>query len=116
MSFKGRYSYEERKKESLKVTSRYPDKVPVIVERAASADANMPEIDRKKYLVPPHITVGQFVYTIRKRIKLKPETALFLFINNTLVPNSALIINIYDEKCDNDGFLYVIYSSENTFG
>jgi GABA(A) receptor-associated protein len=28
-------------------------------------------IDKKKYLVPADLTVGQFVYVIRKRIKLR---------------------------------------------
>jgi hypothetical protein len=30
--------------------------------------------------------VGQFVYVIRKRIKLSPEKAIFIFINNILPP------------------------------
>ena len=29
---------------------------------------------------------GQFVYVIRKRIKLEPQTALFLFINSKTLP------------------------------
>jgi GABA(A) receptor-associated protein len=43
----------------------------VIVERAPKSD--IAEIDKKKYLVPMDLTVGQFVYVIRKRIKLSPE-------------------------------------------
>jgi hypothetical protein len=45
--------------------------VQVIVERAPKSD--IAEIDKKKYLVPMDLTVGQFVYVIRKRIKLSPE-------------------------------------------
>lgn len=44
----------------------------------------MPDIDKKKYLVPSDLTVGQFVYVIRKRIKLSPEKGIFIFINNVL--------------------------------
>jgi GABA(A) receptor-associated protein len=33
------------------------------------------------------------------------------------IPNSAeLMIKIYEEQKDEDGFLYVTYSGENTFG
>jgi len=30
------------------------------------------------------LTVGQFVYVVRKRIKLSPEKAIFVFVKNTL--------------------------------
>jgi GABA(A) receptor-associated protein len=79
--------------------------------------------------------VGQFVYVIRKRIKLAPEKAIFIFVNEVLPPTAALMSAIYEEhKCvatpsyclkleliflinrDEDGFLYVSYSGENTFG
>ena len=39
-----------------------------------------------RYLVPADLTVGQFVYVIRKRIKLSSEKAIFIFIKNTLPP------------------------------
>lgn len=58
--------------------------VQVICEKADRSD--IPDIDKKKYLVPADLTVGQFVYVIRKRIKLSPEKAIFIFINNVLPP------------------------------
>ncbi|KAE8952758.1 hypothetical protein PR001_g33157, partial [Phytophthora rubi] len=88
--------------------------VQVICEKADRS--NIPDIDKKKYLVPADLTVGQFVYVIRKRIKLSPEKAIFVFINNVLPPTAALMSNIYKEQKDSDGFLYVTYSGENTFG
>ena len=42
-----------------------------------------------RYLVPADLTVGQFVYVIRKRIKLSPEKAIFIFVNNVLPPTGA---------------------------
>jgi GABA(A) receptor-associated protein len=42
-------------------------------------------------LVPADLTVGQFHYVIRKRIKLAPEKALFLFCSNSIPPNGALV-------------------------
>jgi len=86
----------------------------VIVEKAEKSD--IPDIDKKKYLVPADLTVGQFVYVIRKRIKLSPEKAIFIFVNNVLPPTAALMSSIYEEHKDEDGFLYIVYSGENTFG
>jgi GABA(A) receptor-associated protein len=66
--------------------------------------------------VPADLTVGQFHYVIRKRIKLAPEKALFLFCSNSIPPNAALMSTVYEEQKDEDGFLYIQYSGESTFG
>ncbi|KAL5705566.1 Autophagy-related protein 8g [Ranunculus cassubicifolius] len=86
----------------------------VIVEKTERSD--IPNIDKKKYLVPADLTVGQFVYVIRKRIKLSAEKAIFIFVDNVLSSTGAIMSDIYEEKKDEDEFLYVTYSVENTFG
>jgi GABA(A) receptor-associated protein len=50
------------------------------------------------------------------RMKLPPEKAIFLFINNTIYHSSYLLSTIYEMNKDEDGFLYITYASENTFG
>lgn len=94
--------------------SRFENRIPVICERAEKS--NLPEIDRKKYLVPHDLTIGQFVYVIRKRISISAEKAIFIFVDDILPPTAAPMSTIYKEHKDEDGFLYVLYSSENTFG
>ncbi len=39
--------------------------------------------------MPADLTVGQFVYVIRKRIKVSPEKAIFMFVKNVLPPTGA---------------------------
>lgn len=53
--------------------------------------------------------MGQFVYVIRKRIKLAPEKAIFIFVGDILPATAALMSDIYNEYKDEDGFLYVRY-------
>ncbi|KAG4945914.1 hypothetical protein JHK87_041921 [Glycine soja] len=118
-SFKLQHPLERRQAEASRIREKYPDRIPVrlysvIVEKAERSD--IPDIDKKKYLVPADLTVGQFVYVVRKRIKLSAEKAIFVFINNTLPPTAALMSAIYEENKDQDGFLYMTYSGENTFG
>ncbi len=76
----------------------------------------MPDIDKAKFLVPSDLTVGQFVYVIRKRLSLASDRALFLFVGNVLPPTSQLMRECYQQHADSDGFLYVRYSGESTFG
>ena len=77
---------------------------------------NVPDIDKHKFLVPNDLTVGQFLYVIRKRIQLNKEQALFIYINNILPTTSDSISYVYNTYVDPDGFLYIQYSGENTFG
>ena len=73
----------------------------VICEKVEKSD--IATIDKKKYLVPSDLTVGQFVYVIRKRIKLSPEKAIFIFVDEVLPPTAALMSSIYEEHKDEDG-------------
>ena len=41
------------------------------------------------------LTVGQFYFLIRKRISLRPEDALFFFVNNVIPPTSATMGSLY---------------------
>ncbi|CAL0333929.1 unnamed protein product [Lupinus luteus] len=113
-SFKFEIPLERRQAEAVRIRENYPDRIPVIVERAEKTD--VPEIDKKKFLVPADLTVGQFVYVVRKRIKLSSEKAIFIFVKNILPPTAAMMSAIYEENKDEDGFLYMTYSGENTFG
>ncbi len=114
MTYKSDHDFESRKAESTKIRSKHPNRIPIIVEK--DSKSNITAIEKKKYLVPCDLTMGQFQYVIRKGIKLDSNQALFVFINNTLPPTSQLISEIYQQNQDKDGFLYVVYSSENTFG
>ncbi|KAL3140097.1 Autophagy- protein 8d [Trebouxia sp. C0009 RCD-2024] len=113
-TFKEEHPLEKRQAEAQRIRDKYPDRIPVIVEKAERSE--IPDIDKKKYLVPGDLTVGQFVYVIRKRIKVSPEKAIFMFVKNVLPPTAALMSEVYDDHKDDDGFLYINYSGENTFG
>ena len=113
--FKQQHDLATRKAESARIREKYPDRIPVIVERSAKSDT-VPDIDKSKYLVPSDLTVGQFVYVIRKRIKIDSQKAIYIFVNNALPPTAAFLSSVYAEQKDEDGFLYISYSGENVFG
>lgn len=107
-------NFVQRSKECLSIKQRFPGRVPIIIERAQKSD--VPVIDKNKYLCPDTLTVGQFIYVIRKRLTLPPEKALFIFVKNTLPVASAFLREVYAQYHDIDGFLYMTYAGESTFG
>ena len=116
--FKDEIPFAMRKEEASRILSKYPDRIPIIIERSEECSDDIPVVDKKKYLVPNDITTGQFTYIIRKRIELEPEKAIFLFAGEdyTIPPSSSLISEIYNNFKDEDGFLYLAYSTIESLG
>ncbi|MEJ1273156.1 claudin 7 [Cricetulus griseus] len=112
--YKEEHPFEKRRSEGEKIRKKYPDRVPVIVEKAPKA--RIGDLDKKKYLVPSDLTVGQFYFLIRKRIHLRAEDALFFFVNNVIPPTSATMGQLYQEHHEEDFFLYIAYSDESVYG
>merc|ERR1711872_205532 len=112
--FKEENALNNRQAESAKIRTKYPERIPVIVEKVPNT--SIPDIDKKKFLVPNDISVAQFMWIIRKRIQLPSERAIFLFVGKILPQSSASMGQIYIEHRDEDGFLYIAYSGENSFG
>lgn len=111
--FMNRHPFEKRLEESKRILDKYPNRIPVICERISN---NIPQVSRKKYLCPDDLSLANFMYVIRKRMNLSSEKALYLFINNKLVPCSQLLGSIYEAEKNEDGFLYINYAGESTFG
>ncbi|XP_010523892.1 PREDICTED: autophagy-related protein 8i [Tarenaya hassleriana] len=113
-AFKEEFSFDERLAESREIIAKYPTRVPVIAEKYSKTD--LPEIEKKKFLVPRDMSIGQFIYILSARLHLPPGKALFVFVNNTLPQTAALMDSVFESYKDDDGFLYICYSSEKTFG
>lgn len=114
-TFKMQHSFSSRERESQRLKERYPDKIPIIVEK--SEHSFLPELKQSKYLFPDNKTVGDFMRHLRTSIELDSSQAMFLFVNNTHIPSmNEIFKNVYAKHSDKDGFLYITYTSENTFG
>ncbi|GJQ79839.1 hypothetical protein Trydic_g23301 [Trypoxylus dichotomus] len=108
--------FEIRKEEVLAIRNRFPTKIPIIVQRF-SKETNLPQLDKTKFLVPQELTMSQFVTIIRNRTRIKSTQALYLLVNNrSLVSLSLTFAEVYSEHAGVDGFLYITYASQETFG
>jgi len=112
--FKKSHSFEQRRERAMKIRLKYPDKIPVIVEK--SQRALTPDLKKTKILVSLDLKFGEFVASLRKRITIGAAEGMYVFCDNHIPPNSVLMSDIYSRYRDKDGFLYVVYSLENTFG
>ncbi|KAL2913193.1 hypothetical protein HK105_207312 [Polyrhizophydium stewartii] len=117
-SFKQTHSLERRAAEAQRILTSFPDPLPSIVEKSTAwSSKQLPTMEKKKFLCPGDITVGQFQSVIRKRIELDSAKGLFLTVANKFMPpSSALLSQVYQEHKDEDGFLYVLYATEGLFG
>lgn len=102
------------KEQSDKICKQYKNRVPIIIWEISDNIL----IKKRKFIVPVDITMGQFLYVLRKQIKNVNEyEGLFLFIykSNVLPSMGDMISKIYAEHSDN-GFLKLSLTKENTFG
>ena len=105
---------ETRQKESNNIMLRFPNKRPVVIY---TNDSKLEAPDKYKFLVPEDQTLALFVTVLRKNIKLASEQALWVFVKDgTLPATTTTISSIYEEYANEDGFLYIQYAGENTFG
>lgn len=114
--FKQRRSFETRKLEAENIRKKFPNKVPVVVERY-QREVNLPLIDKTRFLVPLELTIMNFGLIIKNRIRVPSSRAFYFVVNNqSLACTSKTIAEIYKEHRDEDGFLYMTYASQEMFG
>ncbi|KAG7230404.1 hypothetical protein INR49_024510 [Caranx melampygus] len=116
MPFKQRKCLETRKDEVCSIRSKFPNKLPVIVERYIR-EKTLPLLDKTKFLVPFELTLGQFLCLLRNKIALDPTQALFLLVaERSMSCMSSSMGEVYSRYSDADGFLYITYASQEMFG
>ena len=104
----------DRLERSDRILKKYPDRIPIIAEKHYSS--KLPDIDKTQYLVPRDMCAGNFVCVLRKRLKLGPTDAIYLFVNGSLVQSHISMHQLYEDNKSSDRFLYVIFMEQQTYG
>jgi hypothetical protein len=102
------------RKEVEVIKEKYPNYIPIIVR---PKDRSI-ELVRYKFLVGAEVTIGQLLCIIRKKIKnLQSSEALFLLVNNILVPSTHSLSLVYKQQLDEEtNMLFFTLCKESTFG
>jgi GABA(A) receptor-associated protein len=114
--FQDKYPVDKRKEQSQSIRSKYPDKLPIIIEKLKNISSPIEDISKTKFLIPDDLVVSQLMCIIRKYLQLTSSDSIYLFSNDTLLSPSETLYTTYGKYKDDDGFLYIYYTSENTFG
>lgn len=117
MDYKTLHRAPARAAEAARIRAKHPGHIPVIVKRAEMADADIPDVTKRKYLVDRDATFGELMAAVRARLSVPRDKALFWFVGeSTLVPTSSVMGDIDRRFADKDGLLYVTYTGESAFG
>ena len=101
---------------STRLLEKYPDRKPVKIEKKQT-EKNQKKIPKNIYLLPNEMKISELIFIIRRHIEVTPEQSIFIFVNGHLVPSNSIISEIYNSyKSNDDKLLYIMYTTENTFG
>ncbi len=102
--FRNENEFDERKRISNRIRSRYNDKIPVICEVSHKSKSIDLKMERKKFLCPGDLSISQFMVILRKKLRLFDSSeALYLFVSDT-IPNGTTEMNeLYKNFKDEDG-------------
>ena len=104
------------REEALRVKTKYPNFCPIYCE---SRDI---QLEKSKYLIHKEMSFCQFIYILRKRIKLNAESGLFFLIKSPtegdiLPRTSEMIGTLYEKHKDPlTECLCITLTKESTFG
>lgn len=107
--------FEKRFEESKYMMQKHPDSVCCIIQKSKNCK-QLDNIKKNKFIISKDVTIAELIYKIRKMILIDSRKSIFIYIHNILPMSNSKIADIYNKYKSNDGFLYITYSGENTFG
>lgn len=119
-SYKDSVPLKKRIDDSLKIISKYPSYVPIVIE----CDNEVAKlIKKRKYLIDKDAEVSYLLQAIRGKMIIDKQKAFFLFYNDVMICTSDSIGVLYEKykilnkiTRNDDQIFYITLTLENTFG
>ena len=98
-----------------RLLEKNPDKLPVIIHKKGDSKNII------KFMIPTEATILDFLYVLRKRIKLEPTQSIYISVKTSegkyiMLSSNLNMGQIYEQYKTEDLLLDMIYCEENTFG
>lgn len=90
-----RVDIERRLSDTKRVLEKYKNHIPVLVEKSPGMDI---DLKQQKFLVNRSLTIGEFMITFRRHIRMNPNKTIYFLINNQLYPGSTSMGEIYNRN------------------
>jgi len=112
-----KYSLETRQNLCKSLLERNTNKVPCVVsfERKDAIKYKLPSIEMR-ILVDADFSVGQLHIVLRRKIGLDSVDAMYLFVNNVLLPCSSVMRDVYAKHKSKCGFIFIDLRFLETYG
>jgi hypothetical protein len=96
------------------IREKYPDKVPILLIPLRQNS----KLAYLRLLVPKDLSFSHFIASVRRRLSMTSETGLYFYIGSdkTITTVNTLISHIDLRYTSKDGFVYVYYDLETSFG
>ena len=116
-SYREKTTLKSRINDTIRIKEKYPDRIPTLCE----PHDEKYRIKKNKFLIPNDLTVGHFILHIRKYLQnLNESQGIFLFIgeNKKVYSSGFLFSEIVKVPgvLGEDGFLYIKFALESTYG
>lgn len=107
---------DARKNECDKVLKQNPQKIPIIFEKDPRSKCKA--FPKTRYLVSKDLSVNHFQLLLREKLELTSSKAFFLLVQGKFsILGDEKLEEIYLKYKDpEDGFLYIMYSTEQVWG
>ena len=99
---------------SSTLPDKFKNRVPVVLNKGKDV---LIELEKGKFLINKDTTLGQFAMMLRRKNKLNPAEAIYIFCNNVLPQSNSTMLELWvDHHNEEDDILYLTCAKENTFG
>jgi hypothetical protein len=114
LPFRERLTLSQRISEGARLRMMYPMRIPIILERR---EKSTPRVSREKFLLHQEALGGELMVEVRRRTSLDERSALFFSCGGQMITGMTEMKHLHSQHQDpSDGFLYVQYGVESTFG